>query len=174
MADVVREESTVGSTRAEGLDELYVRTAPAALRLAYLLTGDRSLAEDLVQEAFVRVAGRFRHRGFPDDFPAYLRRTIVNTFTSQLRRRRLERAWLARQPAEAAPAPAHDPTARDALWRALLGLPERQRAALVLRYYEDLPERDAAAVLGCSIGALDQLVVRGTAALRSRLQKEEP
>jgi RNA polymerase sigma factor (sigma-70 family) len=94
--------------RGEGLEELYVRTAPAALRLAYFLTGDRQLAEDLVQEAFVRVAGRFHHRRVPDDFSGYLRRTIVNTFTSQLRRRRLERAWVARQPPEPALTPPHD------------------------------------------------------------------
>jgi RNA polymerase sigma-70 factor (sigma-E family) len=159
--------------RGEGLEELYVRTAPAALRLAYFLTGDRQLAEDLVQEAFVRVAGRFHHRRVPDDFSGYLRRTIVNTFTSQLRRRRLERAWVARQPLEPAFTPPHDPSVRDHLWHALLDLPERQRAAVVLRYYEDLSEREAAEVLGCSVGAFDQLVVRATAALRARLQEEE-
>jgi RNA polymerase sigma-70 factor (sigma-E family) len=159
--------------RSEGLAELYVRTAPAALRLAYFLTGDRQQAEDLVQESFVRVAGRFRHRRMPDDFAGYLRRTIVNTFTSQLRRRRLERAWVARQPPELTPTPPHDPSERDHLWHTLLDLPERQRAAVVLRYYEDLSERDAADVLGCSVGALDQLVVRATATLRTSLQEEE-
>jgi RNA polymerase sigma-70 factor (sigma-E family) len=160
-------------SEANGLEELYVRTAPAALRLAYFLTGDPGLADDLVQEAFVRVAGRFRHRRVPDDFAAYLRRTIVNTFTSQLRRRRLERAWLARQRREPATTPAHDPTVRDELWLALQHLPERQRAAVVLRYYEDLSERDAAEVLGCSAGALNQLIVRATASLRAYLRGDD-
>ena len=76
------------------LEELYVRNAPGALRLAYFLTGNRELAEDLVQEAFVRVAGRFRHLRVPDAFDAYLRRTIVNLSTSQLRRAKLERAYV--------------------------------------------------------------------------------
>src|SRR5205823_8657267 len=111
--------------------------------------------EDLVQEAFVRVAGRFRHRRVPDDFGPYLKKTIVNSFTSHLRRRRLERAWLAKQRREPALSPEHDPTERDELWIAMRYLPERQRAALVLRYYEDLSERDAAEVLGGSTGALN-------------------
>lgn len=72
------------------LAQLYVRNAPSALRLAYFLSGNRDLAEDLVQEAFVRVAGRFRHLGVPDTFDAYRRRTIVNLFTSQLRRKKLD------------------------------------------------------------------------------------
>jgi RNA polymerase sigma factor (sigma-70 family) len=65
----------------------------------------------------------------------------------------------------------HGPEERDALWRALLALPTRQRAALVLRFYEDLSEREAAEVLGCSVGALNQLVVRGMAGLRARIQE---
>jgi RNA polymerase sigma-70 factor (sigma-E family) len=158
---------------AQGLEELYLRTAPSAMRLAYFLTGDRGLAEDLVQEAFVRVAGRFRHRRVPDDFAAYLRRTIVNTFTSQLRRRRLERAWLARQHREPPASSAPDPAVRDELWRALQTLPERQRAAVVLRYYEDLTEGEAAEVLGCSKGALNQLVVRAMATLRERVTGDD-
>ena len=158
--------------RMTGLEELYVRNAPWALRTAYFLTGDRDLAEDLVQEAFVRVAGRFGHIRKPDAFPGYLRRTIVNLFTSQLRRRALEREWLRRQEGEAvffegAPEPSDD------LWRALATLPARQRAAVVLRYYDDLPEREAAAVLGCSTGAFHQLVVRATATLRQQLEGAE-
>lgn len=153
------------------IEELYVRHAPTALRLAYFLTGDRTLAEDLVHDAFVRVVGRFRHRRFPDDLGAYLRRAVVNGAISHLRRRRLERAWLARERAETVVGPDHDPAERDALWRALLALPARQRAALVLRFYEDLSERQAAEVLGCSVGALNQLVVRGMAGLRARIRE---
>jgi RNA polymerase sigma factor (sigma-70 family) len=78
------------------LGDLYVRNAPAALRLAYFLTGNRELAEDLVQDAFVRLAGRFRHLRQPDAVDSYLRRIIVNLFTSHLRRSRLERSWLSR------------------------------------------------------------------------------
>ncbi len=156
------------------LEDLYVRNAPAALRLAYFLTGNRELAEDLVQEAFVRVAGRFRHLRVPDAFDAYLRRTIVNLYTSQLRRTKLERAYVARHGAEPAIAPEpSDPAARDELWRALHTLPERQRAAIVLRFYEDLSEHESAEILHCSPGALNQLVVRGMASLREQIGEDE-
>lgn len=158
---------------SEPLAQLYRREAPAARRLAYFLTGDRELAEDLVQEAFVRVAGRFAHLRTPDRFDAYLRRTVVNLFTSQLRRTRLERAWLANQSGREPSTPPEDPSARDEVWRALLSLPERQRAALVLRFYEDLTEQDAAAVMGCSVGALNQLVARGMAALRTKIRGDD-
>jgi RNA polymerase sigma-70 factor (sigma-E family) len=157
----------------EALEEIYVRNAPGAMRLAYFLTGDRELAEDLTQEAFVRVAGRFRHLRDPDDVPSYLRRTIVNLFTSQLRRKRLERAWLRRQALHEPASTDVDVETRDDLWQAMRVLPERQRAALVLRYYEDLSEQDAAEMLRCSVGALNQLVVRAKAALRERVQEEQ-
>jgi RNA polymerase sigma-70 factor (sigma-E family) len=156
------------------LEDLYVRNAPGALRLAYFLTGNRELAEDLVQEAFVRVAGRFRHLRMPDAFDTYLRRTIVNLFTSQMRRTKLERAFVARHGAEPAVAgEPSDPAARDQLWRAIHTLPERQRAAIVLRFYEDLSEQRSAEILGCSPGALNQLVVRGMAALREQIGDDE-
>jgi RNA polymerase sigma-70 factor (sigma-E family) len=158
---------------ANPLEELYVRNAPSALRLAYFLTGDPELSEDLVQEAFVRVAGRFQQLRVPDTFPAYLRRTIVNLYTSQLRRRRLERKWLRRHEHEEAVVSEPDAGSRDELWRAMALLPERQRAAVVLRYYEDLSERDAAQTLGCSVGALNQLIVRALATLRERIRKDE-
>jgi RNA polymerase sigma-70 factor (sigma-E family) len=166
------------STRAERtrrLEDLYVRNAPSALRLAYFLCGDRDAAQDLVQDAFVRVAGRFAHLRTPDAFDAYLRRTIVNLFTSQLRRRRLERAHLVRERAAAAsPHVDDDPALRDELWRALGHLPSRQRAAIVLRFYEDLSEKETAEILRCSAGAANQLVTRGMAALRDHMGRREP
>src|SRR4051812_19306206 len=130
--------------------ELYERHAGAGLRLAYLLTGgDRPAAEDLLHEAFVRCVGRFKHLRVPDAFDAYLRRAVVNLHTSGLRRTKLERAHAARErgaPTRVGSMP--DVAARQDLWSALRILPARQRAALVLRYYEDLSERDTAEVLG--------------------------
>jgi RNA polymerase sigma-70 factor (sigma-E family) len=151
-----------------GLGELYARHAGAAMGLAYLLTGDRFLAEDLAQEAFVRLAGRFRHLRDAGAFEAYLRRTVVNLFTSQLRRRRLERAFLKREAARAVPRH-EDPdiASRDELWSAVQRLPERQRAAVVLRYYEDLSEREVALTMGCSGAAAKSLIARGMQALRA-------
>ena len=154
--------------RDGGLGELYARHAGAAVGLAYLLTGDRFLAEDLAQEAFVRLAGRFRHLRDAGAFEAYLRRTVVNLFTSQLRRRRLERAYLKREAARSEPRH-EDPdiTGRDELWTAVQRLPERQRAAVVLRYYEDLSEREVATTIGCSAAAAKSLIARGMQALRA-------
>ena len=77
-----------GRTEGGRLAELYRRHAPDAVRLAYLLTGDRVLAEDLVQDAFVKLAGRFRDLRDPDAFAAYLRRTVVNLTNSHWRRTR--------------------------------------------------------------------------------------
>lgn len=111
----MRTEISEPLERAGGLEELYVRNAPAALRPAYFLTGDRDQAEDLVQEAFVRVAGRFQHLRVPDNVPGYLHRTIVNLLTSQLRRRRLERKWLHREAREDTSSAAEDPATRDEL-----------------------------------------------------------
>lgn len=154
-----------------GLAELYERNAPGAGRLAYLLTGDRAQAEDLVQEAFVRMVGRFRHLRVPDAFDAYLRRTIVNLHTSQLRHKRVERAYLERQ--KHAPGPTDtlpDLGAREELWLALQSLPLRQRAAVVLRYYEDLSERDTADALRCSEAAVKSLVARAMETLRAQIE----
>ena len=102
---------------SDRLEEAYVRNAPAGLRLAYFLTGDRDLAEDLLQDAFVRVGARMRHLAAVDDVDAYLRKTIVNLFRSSLRRKRVERSWLARHRDEPDAQPAEDPTERDAMWR---------------------------------------------------------
>jgi RNA polymerase sigma-70 factor (sigma-E family) len=163
-------------TRVGRLGELYLRYADEATRLAYLLTGDRALAEDLVQDAFVRLAGRLAHLRDEGAFEAYLRRTVVNLSRSYFRRRKVERTYLQRHPpagpsAEAAPiAELGD---RDALWRALAGLPQRQRAALVLRFYEDLSERQIADVLRCPIGTVKSLVSRGLSTLRTRMDGEE-
>jgi RNA polymerase sigma-70 factor (sigma-E family) len=157
------------SSEERGLAELYARYVPSAVRLAFLLTGDRSRAEELAQEAFVRCIGRLAHLRERAAFDTYLRRSVVNLHTSSLRRRRTERAWLARHGAAEAARTSSMPDvgAREDLWRALHELPARQRAALVLRFYEDLSERDTAATLGCSVAAVKGLVQRGSQALRT-------
>jgi RNA polymerase sigma-70 factor (sigma-E family) len=151
--------------------DLYARYVPAGVRLAYLLTGDRHQAEDLAQEAFIRCVGRFNHLRSHAAFESYLRRAIVNLHTSGLRRRRLERAWLQREGHRVATATSLpvDVGARTDLWSALATLPARQRAALVLRFYEDLSERDTAEALGCTLAAVKSLVARGSEALRTQL-----
>src|SRR5437899_8198778 len=106
-----------GETEAGRLGELYLAHADGAVRLAYLLTGDRALAEDLVQDAFVKLAGRLVHLRDPGAFDAYLRRTVVNLANSYYRRKRPERAYLKRQEREARLAEVGiDASARDELW----------------------------------------------------------
>jgi RNA polymerase sigma-70 factor (sigma-E family) len=158
---------------ARGLAALYERHAPSGFRLAFLLTGERGAAEDLLHDAFVRVAGRFRHLGFPDAFDPYLRRAIVNLHVSQLRRRRTERSYLERAGRGTPTFTSQlDVALRDELWTALLRLPARQRAGIVLRHYEDLSEREAAEVMGCSLEALRSAVARGMRTLRATIGGE--
>src|SRR5262245_62740432 len=94
-----------GSQEPSLLGDLYVEHAPEGIRLAFLLTGDRSLAEDLVQEAFARLVGRLRHLRDPSAFGTYLHRTIVNLATSHFRHRRVERAYLERLARDPLPGP---------------------------------------------------------------------
>jgi RNA polymerase sigma-70 factor (sigma-E family) len=156
------------------LGELYRLHASDGARLAYLLTGSKPLAEDLVQEAFVRLYGRFRDLRDPGAFEWYLRRTIVNLVRSHFRRLRVERAYVQRRGRERAPvADPPDPGTREELWKALLELPERERTAIVLRYYEDLSEARTAEVMGCPAGTVKSLVSRGTERLRQIVARDE-
>jgi len=149
------------------LGQLYARCAPEGVRLAYLLTGDQSTAEDLVQEAFLRMVGRLQFLREAEASRAYLRRTIVNLSKDHFRRRAVERSYVERQagspPSEASDA---DVATQAAMRWALLSLPVRQRCAIVLRYYEDLPDAAIADILHCRTGTVRSLISRGLAALR--------
>jgi RNA polymerase sigma-70 factor (sigma-E family) len=168
-------EAAIPPASVDRLEDAYVRNAGPALRFAYFLTGDREMAQDLVQEAFVRVAGRLRHLQPVDQIDSYLRTTMINLFRSSLRRKRLERAWVQRHGAveTAVAIPAVDPVERDVVWRAMQHLPHRQRAAVILRHYEDLSEGEAARILGCSVRALNSMMTRAMAALRDELERGE-
>lgn len=159
------------------LGELYVRHAAGAARLAYLLTGDREVAEDLVQDAFVRLAGRLAHLRDPGAFDAYLRRTVVNLSNSYFRRRRVERLYLKRAQASFDPDGAvrlgRSVEEREVLWEALRRLPQRQRSAIVLRFYEDLSEARTADLLKCRPGTVKSLVSRGLETLRDEMRGED-
>jgi RNA polymerase sigma-70 factor (sigma-E family) len=169
-----QEGTTVAEPKGE-LADLYVRHVPAANRLAFLLTGDRSHAEDLVHDAFVRCVGRFGHLRAHEAFDVYLRRTIVNLHTSRLRRVRVEREFLSKEGARQKHTMSGMPdvAAREDMWRRLQTLPPRQRAVLVLRYYEDLSERETADALRCSVAAVKSLTARATAALREGIRGED-
>jgi RNA polymerase sigma-70 factor (sigma-E family) len=162
--------------RPGSLEDLYVRHLPEATRLASLLTRDAASAEDLAQEAFIKVAGRFRDLRSPDAFDAYLRRTVVNLCMSYHRRKKVARAYAEREQARASGrVPASelpDVETTDEVRTALADLPPRQRAAIVLRFYADLTEAQIADSLGCSVGAARALVFRAMETLRSRIGDE--
>jgi RNA polymerase sigma-70 factor (sigma-E family) len=159
-----------GALERDRLADLYVVHAPEGIRLAFLLTGDWALAEDLVQDAFTRLVGRLQHLRDPGAFGAYLRRTIVNLATSHFRHRRVERSYLERE----AGAPSREGNPSEALdetmHAALLRLPQRQRAAIVLRFYEDLSDVQTSEILRCSAGTVRSLVSRAMKTLRESLE----
>jgi RNA polymerase sigma-70 factor (sigma-E family) len=146
--------------------------SPALLRTAYLLVGDRGRAEDLVQTALVKTYlawGRIRDEGALD---AYVRRIMANTATSWWRRR-----WSGERPADQLPDqpladPANDLAEADGVRRLLLLLPARQRAVLVLRFYNDMTEAEVAETLGISRGSVSSYAAKGLATLRARLGEE--
>jgi RNA polymerase sigma-70 factor (sigma-E family) len=125
----------------------------ALLRMAILLTGDRQRAEDLVQEALTKVALRWRrlHSGHPE---AYARQVIVRDNISWWRKHQHEVVLEIADDVLRVPDPAGAVDRRLVLDRALAALTPRQRAVVVLRYYEDLSERDAAETLGVSAGTV--------------------
>lgn len=169
MVDQIVTERT--EPQASHLEELYLRHAPQAVRVAFLITGDRQVAEDMAQEAFIRVAGRFRQLRFPDAFASYLRRTVVNLCIAEFRKRRREQAYMDQVTAGGGTAAVFpDLESRDELRRALHRLPVRQRAAVVLRYYEDLSEQDVAKELKCSVAAARSLVARAMETLRPQFR----
>ncbi len=131
-------------------EEFVVFRGHALLRFAYLLTGDQYLAEDLTQEALVRAHRRWSYieRASPEP---YLRKAIVRQYLSWRRRRSSSETTVANLPDRPDPSKEIDRVAeRDELWSLLRTLPRAQRAVLVLRYYEDLADRDIAEILRCS------------------------
>jgi RNA polymerase sigma-70 factor (sigma-E family) len=149
------------------LEDLYARHIGATVRLAYLLTGDREAAQDIAQDAFIRSFGRWKHLRDASSFPSYVRATAVNLSRSHHRRRSVEQRYIERDGARPS-AIAQEPGASldGELRSALLSLPQRQRAAVVLRFYEDLSEAQTAEVLGCSVGNVKALTSKGMAKLR--------
>lgn len=158
---------------ARRLGDLYDEHAQSALRLAYLLTHDEDAAEDVCQEAFARLGARLGRLRDPDRAAGYLFRIVVNLSRGYGRRVSRSRAVEARLRGGVAPAPA-EPFPDDAVTRALLRLPPRQRAAIFFRYFEDLSERQTAEVLGSTVGAVRSLTFRAMETLRRDLEEVDP
>lgn len=141
-----------------------------AVRLAYLLCGDHHQAEDVVSDVFAKVYVAWK-RGGVGDVGAYLRRAVVNETNSKLRRRYLERREAAKRSGDDRGIRRVDDEAadHDEVWQAIQRLPERQRQAVVLRFYEDMTEAQTAELLGCSVGTVKSQVSRGLRRMEQRL-----
>ena len=149
----------------------FVAARSAALhRAAYLMVGERQLAQDLLQEALTKTYVAWPRLRDPSKAEAYTRKVITTTAISWFRRK----SWLGEPPTETLPDAAttgHDDSVaqREWLWAALQALPPRQRAAIVLRYYEDLTEAQTAAAMDCAVGTVKSQASAGLAKLRTQL-----
>lgn len=161
-------------------DEAEFRTFMAArwpilVRTAHLLTGDRHLAEDLAQTALEKAAVHWHRVRAADDPDAYVRRVLVNAHLARFRRRRVAEVFSPDIPEP----PAHGDggsgngtdaaarvAARDEVLTALLALPRKQRAVVVMRYWEDLTESQTAALMGCTVGTVRSQAHRALQKLR--------
>jgi RNA polymerase sigma factor (sigma-70 family) len=137
---------------------------PPMMRLAHLLTGSVDLAEDAVHDAFVSCS---RHWSTLDIADAYVRRAVINHAHSALRRAGRERDKTARY-GRATPVTVGLPEL-DETWGVLRRLPDRQRMAVVLRFYEDLSEAEIAELLDCRPGTVKSLIHRGLAKVKKEI-----
>jgi RNA polymerase sigma-70 factor (sigma-E family) len=161
----------------DAVTQLYAAHYASLVRLAALLVRHSGEAEEIVQDAFVAMHGRWRRLREPDRAVAYLRRSVVNAARSAHRRQDVRDRHLLRESGpdmrRAFASAEHFALAgetRSEVLRALSELPERQREVLVLRYYSDLTEHDIAAALGISSGTVKSHAFRGLHALRSALE----
>jgi RNA polymerase sigma-70 factor (sigma-E family) len=163
------------STQAEADFAAFVRARQDALvRFGYFLTGDVQSGEDLVQTALAKLYLKWDSIRHVEALDAWVRRVMVNEHTSWWRR-----AWRHREVLDSGDARRLDPPAppdhtpdRD-LWAVVQSLPTKQRAAVALRFYEDLSEAQTAAILGCSVGTVKSHTHRALSTLRTRLQEVE-
>ncbi len=145
--------------------EFVLTRSPALLRVAFLLTGDRGHAEDLLQTALMKTSRRWTHLVDRDASYAYVRRAMINTQTSWLRRRRVVENFVDVVPEAGTHLEEFEATEGRTL-PALAQLPQGMRAVIVLRFYEDLSEAETARLLGCSLGTVKSQTSRGLARLR--------
>lgn len=155
----------IATDGAEDFSAFAVSRWPGLVRLAFGLTGDRWMAEDIAQTALARAYVAWRRVSRADDPDAYLRRILVNASNHRFRRRRVTEQP-GDPPETAVEGPADLVSERAALLAALRQLPPRQRAVVVLRYWEDLTDAQIAAALGCSSGTVRSQLARALAKLR--------
>jgi RNA polymerase sigma-70 factor (sigma-E family) len=159
-------DGTARALDGAGFRDYVTTRGPSLLRAAYLLTGNRADAEDLVQAALAKTYlawDRIEDRGALD---GYVRRAMINTHISWWRRRKLDEYPTDEIPDQPVADHADQSQLQDSLRRAVERLPYRMRAAVVLRYYEDMTEAEVADALGVSLGTVKSTVSRAVAKLR--------
>jgi RNA polymerase sigma-70 factor (sigma-E family) len=142
------------------VERLYRDSRDRLRRLAYLMTGQAAVAEEIVHDAFVRAHGRWDRIETPT---AYLRKTVVNLCLAWRSRDAMARDRLPRMDVVV------EPPELDETWALLAELPRAQRVALVLRYYEDLPDEEIARVMGCRRTTVRTRIHRALATLRKEM-----
>jgi RNA polymerase sigma-70 factor (sigma-E family) len=154
----------------------FVDTRLAALsRFALMLTGDHHAAQDLVQETMVRAQLHWKRVVAADAPDRYVRRMMTNLFLDWRRGSWLRRVLLLAEPAAGVAVPtdhAEQAAQRDLIWSVLATLPRQQRAAVVLRFYEDLADQEIADILGCSVGSARSYISKALTTLRARAATE--
>lgn len=149
--------------------DLVAARSPALLRTAYVVVGDHQLAQDLLQEALVKAYVAWPRLRDTTKAEAYVRRAIVTTAISWRRRRSFHERPVQLVLEERHPDETDRLATHDDLWEQVRALPPRQRAALVLRYYEDLSEVETAELMGCSVGTVKSQVAAALSKLRARI-----
>ncbi len=166
MVEVVQESPGAGEPAGRpSFADFYLAQYPGLVRLAYVLTSSSELAEDMVQDCFVRLHGHYERLDTPE---RYARQAVVNACRSHFRRAGRERD---RRPLLYVVDGDGQEVAAGELHDVLMALPYRQRAAVVLRYYSDLSELEIAEVLGCRPGTVGSLIHRGLERLRGVVER---
>lgn len=157
------------SAEAPTFEEYAGAAWPSLYRYAYLLTGNHADAEDIAQQTLLKAYRSWSRVARSDSPPAYLRQILTNTYLSQRRPKARHLELLTDAPPETGHRTADRPEDRMALWPHVKSLPPRQRAVIVLRYYEDLSEQEIADVLGCSRGNVKSTAHHALKSLRAAL-----
>ena len=159
------------AARTSTYEEFVGARSAALFRTAYLMTGNRADAEDLLQAALIKLYVGWRRAQAADSPEAYARRILVNTLISGRRPARFTRERLVETPPERA-ATDPDPHDRLSIWPHVAALPPRQRAVVVLRYYEGLSEQEIADTLGCAAGTVKSTAAAALKSLRTRMGED--
>lgn len=166
-------DTVTGSTEAPTFEEYAGAAWPSLYRYAYLLAGNHADAEDLAQQTLLKAYGAWSRIKNAHSPVAYLRRILSNTFLSQKRPKARRLELLTDAPPDRGADPPDGVEERMTLWPHVKSLPPRQRAVVVLRYYEDLSEQEIADVLGCSRGTVKSTAHHALTSLRKALAAQD-